>query len=85
MIAATILAFAAGAVRAAEPAAPVDAELLEFLGSLDSEDEEWHEYLAARPVRAAAGKPAGKPAEKAVAKSPQTGGPEPQQEKVKQP
>jgi hypothetical protein len=34
--------------RAANP--PVDAGLLEFLGSVDSDDEDWHEYLAARRV-----------------------------------
>jgi hypothetical protein len=36
---------------------PVDVELLEFLGSLDTEEEEWREYLEERPVKAAAGKP----------------------------
>ena len=46
--------------RAANP--PVDAELLEFLGSVDSEDADWNQYRAdsagaanpsnARPVRA---------------------------------
>lgn len=30
--------------RAAEP--KVDGDLLEFLGSVDSEDKDWHEYLA---------------------------------------
>jgi hypothetical protein len=30
--------------QAATP--PVDASLLEFLGSVDSDDQEWHEYLA---------------------------------------
>jgi hypothetical protein len=39
---------------------PVDAELLEFLGSLDTEDEEWREYLESRPVKEAAGKPEAK-------------------------
>ena len=55
-----------GVVAAAEPA-PVDAEFLEFLGSLDTEDEAWREYLAERPERvagkAAAGKPARRPEE----------------------
>jgi hypothetical protein len=32
-------------VLAANP--PVDAGLLEFLGSVDSDDEDWHQYLAA--------------------------------------
>jgi hypothetical protein len=61
----------AGVVQAAEPKVappaqsvpakvePVDAELLEFLGSLDTEEEEWREYLEDRPIKAA-----GKPAEK---------------------
>ncbi len=31
--------------QAANP--PVDAGLLEFLGSVDSDDEDWHQYLAA--------------------------------------
>ncbi len=32
------------AARAAEP--KVDADLLEFLGSVDTEDKNWHDYLA---------------------------------------
>jgi hypothetical protein len=40
----------------------VDVELLEFLGSLDTEEEEWREYLEERPVKAAAGKPVGQKA-----------------------
>lgn len=43
----------------APPATAVDAELLEFLGSLDDAEEGWQDYLEQRPVRAAAGKPAG--------------------------
>jgi hypothetical protein len=39
----------------------VDIEFLEFLGSLDAEEEEWREYLAERPIRSEAGKPAAKP------------------------
>lgn len=55
---------AAGAALGAEPtkgsppAAVVDAELLEFLGSLDVEEEGWQEYLEERPIRSAAAKPA---------------------------
>lgn len=76
---------AAGAcARAAEPPAPVDTELLEFLGSIDVEDEAWREYLAERPVRPEAGKPAGK-----VPEPEQENRPPPreekQREKVKQP
>lgn len=33
------------AAQAASP--PVDAGLLEFLGSVDSDDADWHQYLAA--------------------------------------
>jgi hypothetical protein len=52
--------------RAAPPRTaqhPVDAELLEFLGSLDSEEDGWQEYLEKAPMKAA---------EKAPAKAPQT-------------
>ena len=45
----------AGNVPAAQ--APVDAELLEFLGSI-GEDDDWQEFLEHRPVKAAAGKAA---------------------------
>jgi hypothetical protein len=51
-------ALAAGTAAAAEPVPQVDADLLEFLGSLDTEDEEWRDYLAERPIRPEAGKPA---------------------------
>jgi hypothetical protein len=30
---------------------PVDEDLLEFLGSLDSEEEGWHDYLEQVPVK----------------------------------
>lgn len=68
-VTAMLAGIAMGAVHAAEPkpAKPVqdppgkieaaDAELLEFLGSLDTEEEAWREYLEDRPVKAAAGKP----------------------------
>lgn len=61
-MASALLAADTGA-RAAEPPAPVDTELLEFLGSIDVEDEAWREYLAERPVRPEAGKPDGRKAE----------------------
>ena len=35
-------------LQAAEP--PVDPSLLEFLGSVDSEDKNWHEYLASTDI-----------------------------------
>lgn len=89
-MAALLAGVAAGAVLAAEPKAappaqsapekvePVDADFLEFLGSLDTEDEEWREYLEDRPIKAA-----GKPAEK---KPPPPAKPDPQQVKqVKKP
>jgi hypothetical protein len=44
----SILMFTALA-RAGAP--PADGDLLEFLGSLDSEGEGWSEYLARTPVR----------------------------------
>jgi hypothetical protein len=43
--------FGAAGTRAAQP--PVDAELLEFLGSIDSDDESWQEYLEHKPVKPA--------------------------------
>jgi hypothetical protein len=46
---ATLLA-GSGAARAEEPVA-VDEEFLEFLGSLDSDDEAWGELLAAARER----------------------------------
>jgi len=93
-VAALLAGVAAGAVHAAEPKTPppaqdkaapgkvepVDAELLEFLGSLDTEEEEWRQYLENRPIRAAAARPAGKkPPPPATPPDPQ------QQEQVKKP
>lgn len=49
---------AAEAAKPAPAAQEADAELLEFLGSLDEEDEDWRKYLEERPIQAAAGKPA---------------------------
>ena len=45
-LAATLLGIAAvfAAARSAEP--KVDGDLLEFLGSVDTEDKDWHDYLA---------------------------------------
>jgi hypothetical protein len=73
-VAALLAGVVAGTAQAAEPKAappaqsapakaePVDVELLEFLGSLDTEEEEWREYLEERPVKATAGKPVGQKA-----------------------
>jgi hypothetical protein len=44
-----------GAERAHAAQAPVDADLLEFLGSI-GEDDDWQDYLEHKPVKATAGK-----------------------------
>jgi hypothetical protein len=43
----------AGVLANAAPAAEksVDGDFLEFLGSLDSEDDGWHDYLEKAPVK----------------------------------
>jgi hypothetical protein len=62
----------ARAAQQRPPQQPVDAELLEFLGSLDSEEDGWQEYLEKVPVKAEAKLPVkapqtpAKPAEKQV-------------------
>lgn len=83
LLAAALLGAGAGAL-AAEPPAPVDTELLEFLGSIDVEDEAWREYLAERPVRPEAGKPADKAPEPEQETKPPPRGSK-QRDKVKQP
>ena len=40
------LLLARGALAAAPAPPPVDDDLLEFLGSVDSEEPGWHDYLA---------------------------------------
>ncbi|MEO6366432.1 MAG: hypothetical protein ABIP38_00435 [Steroidobacteraceae bacterium] len=65
----TLLAAIAGlamhAARAATPPPPppkeVDAELLEFLGSLDEEESGWQEYLEQKPVKPPENQPAKQP------------------------
>jgi hypothetical protein len=52
----------AGATHAAENAKQVDAELLEFLGSIDAEEEGWQDYLEQKPVKPVEKKPPQKPA-----------------------
>lgn len=54
--------------RAAQP--PVDAELLEFLGSIDSDDDSWQEYLEKKPVKPAARQAAKQPPPKQEPKTP---------------
>jgi hypothetical protein len=49
LFAATLAVALAGASQGAEQKLP--AELLEFLGSVDSEDPQWHDYLAATDVK----------------------------------
>jgi hypothetical protein len=82
-MAAALLVAGTGAM-AAEPPAPVDTELLEFLGSIDVEDEAWREYLAERPVRPEAGKPADKTPEAEQETRPPPRGNK-QRDEVKQP
>lgn len=63
------------AAQAAESAQQVDAELLEFLGSIDAEEEGWQEYLEQKPV---------KPVQKAPQeKAPAPRKPDPKQAKSK--
>jgi hypothetical protein len=50
-----------GAPQAAESSKKVDAELLEFLGSIDAEEEGWQEYLEQKPVKPVEKKPQQKP------------------------
>jgi hypothetical protein len=63
--------------KAAQPA--VDAELLEFLGSIDSDDDSWQEYLEHKPVKRADKQTARQPP-KQEAKAPP---PKPEVKKVK--
>jgi hypothetical protein len=51
----------AGASQAAESGRKVDAEMLEFLGSIDAEEEGWQEYLEQKPVKPVEKKPQQKP------------------------
>jgi len=63
LLAGVLASFAAGPLLAAEASKDLpakqqaEAELLEFLGSLDVEEEEWRKYLEDRPIQAAVGKP----------------------------
>jgi hypothetical protein len=36
--------------RSGEPPAPVDDDFLEFLGSADSDDPDWNEYMASEEI-----------------------------------
>ena len=46
LAAAAVLMVLPPLARSDEPPAPVDGDLLEFLGSADSDDPEWNEYMA---------------------------------------
>ena len=71
-----------GAERAHAAQAPVDADLLEFLGSI-GEDDDWQDYLEHKPVKATAGKST-KDVQKTPPSSPETsGGPATSKEKDK--
>jgi hypothetical protein len=50
------------AALTAENPKKVDAELLEFLGSIDAEEEGWQEYLEQKPVKPVEKKPPQNPA-----------------------
>jgi len=58
-----------GAPRAHAAQPPVDADLLEFLGSI-GEDDDWQDFLEHKPVKAAAGKAAKEP-QKTPARAPE--------------
>jgi hypothetical protein len=72
--AAVVAALFAATTQAAQSAQQVDAELLEFLGSIDAEEEGWQEYLEQKPV---------KPVQKPPEKSPAPRKPDPKQAKAK--
>jgi hypothetical protein len=68
-----VLAFAVPLLltRAALGAAPaIDADLLEFLGSVDSEEPGWHDFLAGNSLKTAAKPPGTPPAPAAPAPAP---------------
>jgi len=48
-----LLLSAAPLAHAAQPAPKVDAELLEFLGSIDGDEEGWQDFLEQMPVKRA--------------------------------
>lgn len=85
LLAAAAAAFAAVGTQAAEPATEVDIEFLEFLGSVDAEEEEWREYLAERPIRGEMGKPAARADDGSGARRAPAPKPAPEKEEVKKP
>lgn len=57
LLAVAMSGLAVNAAQAAESPKKVDAELLEFLGSIDVEEEGWQDYLEQKPVKPAEKKP----------------------------
>jgi hypothetical protein len=62
MLAGAVALLLSGAAHAAGQPGKVDAELLEFLGSIDAEEKGWQEFLEQKPVKAVEKKPPRKPA-----------------------
>lgn len=87
LLACAVLGLGAGVANAGEAPPPpaADLELLEFLGSLDTEEEEWREYLAERPIRPEAGKPAASAPREPQARKPAPPAADKTEDKVKQP
>jgi hypothetical protein len=76
LLAIALVGLGENATHAAESAKKVDAELLEFLGSIDAEEDGWVEYLEQKPVKPAEKKAPQKPA-------PAESKPDPKQVKAK--
>jgi hypothetical protein len=69
---------ALGVLRTAHAAdAPLDDGLLEFLGSVDSEDKDWHDYLAGTDIEQVARRAGHAPPPAPPASRPAAGAPEP--------
>jgi hypothetical protein len=78
MLAASLAALPLGCglwqlARAADP--PVDAGLLEFLGSVDSDDADWHQYLGKAGGTPAPRRVHSDPADPPASQQPADGGP----------
>ena len=76
---ATVLGIAAVLAAASSAEPKVDGDLLEFLGSVDTEDKDWHDYLARTDIDKVAQRPARAPPVSPAAPSPKdpAGGPQP--------
>jgi hypothetical protein len=68
-----LVSLAAVPVVHATESSAVDADFLEFLGSVDSRDEGWHEYLANADLEKVARTPVKPPAIKPPEKEPEKG------------